>query len=508
MSRMQDSPAAVDEPQADGRGSPNENAVRRRWQALADGGRGRLARLDHWLLHGVRWDPLQRFPDRWLIGSVVLFLLLLAGNTALAVRSVADIGGREREIQHSQSVLTAIRNIAITLDDAETGQRGYILTGDSDYLAPYKSAQQSINTQLSLLDALTAHDPAQQVSESDLRTMVAAKFTEMQQTIALRQQGHTNQALQLVLSGQGKTTMDQIRATLHTMQQTENATLDRHAAQANRSLESAVGTFIAASLADVVLLIFVFLLFRLALAQREAAKQQMDDFLSIASHELKTPLTTMYMSVQLAEGYLAEISADQSNLRRLPRLHELYRTNEQQMRRMMALLNDLLDVSRLQNDQLGLQVAACDLAELARSETEAQRLAVPTRALTVDVPPAPVLVQADPDRLRQVIANFIVNAIKYSPPPEPVAVRLVTDGRQARLEVRDGGPGVPPAMRQRIWERFQRVPGTEVQFGSGVGLGLGLFICQRIIVAHQGRYGVEPAPDHGAIFWFALPLAE
>ena len=113
----------------------------------------------------------------------------------------------------------------------------------------------------------------------------------------------------------------------------------------------------------------------------------------------------------------------------------------------------------------------------------------------------------DADRLGQVVTNYLTNALKYSPTYCPVTVGLDVDARQARVWVRDEGPGLPPEEQEAIWERFHRVKGIEVQSGSGIGLGLGLYICRTIIERHQGQVGVESEPGQGSTFWFTVPLA-
>ncbi len=124
-----------------------------------------------------------------------------------------------------------------------------------------------------------------------------------------------------------------------------------------------------------------------------------------------------------------------------------------------------------------------------------------------------VPVLADALRLGQVVTNYLTNALKYSAADRAVTVDLTVDlaaddhGHEARVAVRDAGPGIPAKEQERIWERYQRVQGIEVQSGTGVGLGLGLPISRAIIEQHQGQVGVQSAPGQGSTFWFSLPLA-
>jgi signal transduction histidine kinase len=250
-------------------------------------------------------------------------------------------------------------------------------------------------------------------------------------------------------------------------------------------------------------------------ALREA-NQQMSDFLSLASHELRTPLTGLVGHLQLVqrrlnrltprEGRQDKASAQDETDRRAQVEEPLWRA-EQQAQLMNRLVGDLLDASRIQADRLTLRPGMCHLTTIVQEAVEEQRLAWTHRTITLDLPdepPVPFL--ADADRIGQVVTNYLTNALKYSPEDQPVEVSLQVEGGQARVLVRDHGPGVPAAEQEHIWERFHRAPGIEVQDGSGVGLGVGLHISRTIIERHQGQVGVESQPGQGSTFWFTLPL--
>ena len=171
------------------------------------------------------------------------------------------------------------------------------------------------------------------------------------------------------------------------------------------------------------------------------------------------------------------------------------------------LVGDLLDVTRVRAGKLEFHVERCDLAAIVRDATTAQRIAWPGRTIELDASDTEVPVDADAQRIEQVITNYLTNALKYSSSDAPVAVSLSITGREARVAVQDHGPGLTPEQRQHVWERFHRVPGVRQQSGSGEGLGLGLYICRGIIERHGGRVGLESTPGHGSIFDFTLPLA-
>jgi PAS domain S-box-containing protein len=225
-----------------------------------------------------------------------------------------------------------------------------------------------------------------------------------------------------------------------------------------------------------------------------------DDFLSLASHELKTPLTVLSLQLQaLRKLAAADSTLPLSELKVRTRLE----ATERMLRRMGALVDNLLDVSRIQHGKLDFHFAGGDLAALvsdvvARTEEAARQAGV---TLTAHVE-APLEGHFDRLRLEQVLANLLSNALRYGR-GSPVEVRLERAGTGARLVVRDSGPGIPEADRRRVFERFEQVEGTP----RAGGLGLGLFIVRQIVESHRGHVHVESGPDgKGAAFVIALPL--
>jgi len=247
-----------------------------------------------------------------------------------------------------------------------------------------------------------------------------------------------------------------------------------------------------------------------ALAAAEA-RHRMDTFLGIASHELKTPLTTIKGNLQLARRRIAaalrEVASENERLQRqLEDVQKMLDRAERQVGIQNRLVSDLVDISRIQADKLELRLETIDLATIVREIVEDQRFAAPERLIVFDTSVLAARVSADAERIGQVVNNYLSNALKYSPADYPVAVRLDVQGELARVAVRDEGPGLSTKQQARIWERFYRVPEIQVQSGSGVGLGLGLHISRAIIEQHGGQVGVQSTPGQGSTFWFTLPL--
>jgi signal transduction histidine kinase/putative methionine-R-sulfoxide reductase with GAF domain len=253
----------------------------------------------------------------------------------------------------------------------------------------------------------------------------------------------------------------------------------------------------------------------------ERAKRQMDDFLSIAGHELRTPITSAKLNVnfvmQLLDRYLQaedgappvaeDVTLHADSIQRLKRARDLLERTNRQFKRQERLINDLLDLSRVDVGKLDFRFETCDFVAIARDSTDEQRATSPERSILFSAPDRPLPVWADADRLVQVADNLLSNALKYSEPDTPVAVHVCAEGDFARYEVKDEGPGLSPEDQERIWQRYYRVNGIMHQTGSGPGLGLGLFISKTIVERHGGEVGVESEPGKGSTFWFKVPLS-
>lgn len=255
------------------------------------------------------------------------------------------------------------------------------------------------------------------------------------------------------------------------------------------------------------------LAFVLDLTAQKEIERQTQFFLGMTGHELKPPLTTLKGTFQLLQRKEQRLLSACPDLK--PEMHTFLETlserlanSVRQVDRQTRLINDLLDSARIQTNTLKLEIHPCDLIGLVQTTVEDLRLTVPERTLQLALPvQTTVTVRADPDRLRQVLTNYVANALRYASPSLPIVIGLTRQKDLARVWVRDQGPGLTPEAQKEIWQRYRQMESTPIQSGdAGKGLGLGLYICQTLIRQQHGEVGVESAPGKGSTFWFTLPV--
>jgi PAS domain S-box-containing protein len=227
---------------------------------------------------------------------------------------------------------------------------------------------------------------------------------------------------------------------------------------------------------------------------RVILERQREDFIGVASHELKTPITSLKAYTQVLRGRFRDSNDDTS--------YSIAKKIDQQVSRITRMITALLDVTTLQTGKLNLNKTEFDfnaqvveICELLQQTTINHKLIVNLADIKT--------ITADKERIGQVVTNFLTNAIKYSPDAGEITIKSGIKNKLLTLSVIDKGIGIPAAERDKIFDRFYRVDPSNNTFQ---GLGLGLYICSQIITLHHGKIGVDSEEGKGSIFWFSLPV--
>ena len=228
---------------------------------------------------------------------------------------------------------------------------------------------------------------------------------------------------------------------------------------------------------------------------KKITEQQKDEFISMASHELKTPLTTIKAYVQIAESML-EDKGDEATLTMIKRMGS-------QVNKLTKLISDLLDITKIQQGKLAYNESFFDVNELLKEVVDDMQKTSTTHKIKMELDTT-AQIYSDKDKLSQVINNFISNAIKYSPKTDSVVVSTKLEHESIEISVKDFGIGIPAREQKNIFKQFYRVSGdNEITFP---GMGIGLFICSEIIAKMGGKIWAESVIDEGSTFKAWLPL--
>lgn len=413
--------------------------------------------------------------------------------------------------------LGTLSSLLSTVTDAETGQRGYLLTGQEKYLRPYENALKVIDRELATTDrdALAAHISRSQITR--IHDLTTEKLGELRLTIDLRRTEGLQSALREVDTGRGQRYMDELRSLIHDISAGQRATLVARLEHQRRDqllLEWILGIGVASGLLTLYLVVRTGELYtrerdraeneiRLAnenleshvkerTAELQRSNEDLLQFAYIASHDLQEPLRTI-------GSYIGLISRRYGN--QLDDSAQTYmRFAVDGAARMQTLVNDLLQYSRAGTQALSKEVVCS--AELVRTAMRNLDTSIREKGATIRLIELPDI-YADRTKLTQVFQNLIGNAVKFHKPgvPPEVTVSATRESDGWVFTVSDNGLGFEQKYTDRIFQVFQRLHGV----GKYPGNGIGLAISKRIVEHHGGKLWAVATPGKGASFSFSIP---
>jgi signal transduction histidine kinase len=487
-----------------------------------------------------------------LIASVLAFVALLA-MAVLTYFNLRRLEEANRSIAHTYEVLNRLGDIMFYVSDAEGAMRGYAITGQKPFLAPYQEASATLPSMVDDLERLVSDNPGQRELARKLVDQVDRRLALLRRNVEARDSQGFEGVEPLIARGDGRRMTLEIRETLDALEAEEQRLLIARSEQAHSSFVAAVAMTIASAVLGMVLCGMGYgLVLRdidarakneqalsLANAQleakvqaRTASIQEMNRSLQDeveerrrAEETARAAATELQRSNRELEQFASVASHDlQEPLRKIQafgdRLHAQFRSEladkgKDYLDRMLAsagrmrtLIDDLLSFSRVSSK--AQPFVPCDLNTIAQEVVSDLEGRIEQKSGNVEVGPLPTI-DADPLQMRQLLQNLIVNGLKFQRPDAPPRVTVVAEllppidgeGARCKILIRDNGIGFEQTYASRIFELFQRLHGRNEYEGTGIGLA----ICRKIVERHGGTIEARSQPGDGAEFSVTLPVS-
>jgi signal transduction histidine kinase len=437
---------------------------------------------------------LRRHLPLWAFG---LTLAVLIGGALMGYLNARRLLANERLVSHADNAIVHLTRLYSALRDAESSQRGYLLTDSETPLERYQEATQSIQGEVAALTREVGTSPDQRARLAILRREIAVKVAQLERTISLEKAGNHAAALAIVRTGTGKRLLDDIGAQVGAMRTAQYAFLARRAAESERRSRATVAAMAAPALIAAALLGLMFYLGNRRIVELNEADRRKDEFLALLAHELRGPLAPLRNGLELIKR-----GDESEELRR-----RACALMERQLEQMLRLVNDLLDASRIARGQIELRKAPIELGAALQEIVEVERPLAETAGLELaaNMPAEPLVVDGDPVRLAQVFRNLLQNARKYTDPGGRIEIGLAREHGEAVVRVKDTGLGIPPAKLEAVFEMFAQMEAGLPR--SQDGLGIGLALARRLLTLHGGSVrAFSEGPGRGSEFVVRLPL--
>lgn len=439
-----------------------------------------------------------RYAPRTAGVAAAVLLVLVAAN----ILTLTELAAARAGFQHSADLASALARLQGELTDAETSQRGFLLTGQTPYLAPLKKAERQIPRTLDDLSRLAADNPRQQDPVETLRRQATARLAEMRGTVALKTRGRTAEALAVIRSGAGRSLMDSVRGIITHVSREEDRVLQERSARMVEYFRLAIWINVVAGTGLLGLAVLLIGIGR-DILRREAQERALrtaagaqERFFAMVGHDLRNPLSAISIGVQHLEEQ-GPLPAEAAVLRRIASSGA----------RMERMVGQLLDLVRVQAGALPIDPeAGTDLAGTVAAAADELRVAHPESEIRVNSS-GDTMGTWDPDRLAQLASNLLGNAVQHG--PSPIDATVAGDAENVTLEVHDGGV-IPEDILPTLFDPLRRGRSSDpaerrAERRSTTGLGLGLFICKSIVEAHGGTLHVHSSREDGTTFRVVLP---
>ncbi len=426
----------------------------------------------------------------------LLLTVMAALQTALVLYVQREAERALFDAERTQQLLHDNDEVGRALAGMQAAQRGFLITGSTGELSEYASQYRQLQRVAARIPALIV-DEEQRGRFDRISTLVEDwRVNAADMLIERRRRGEDVVTMMMVVAAPR---YDAARDELEAFEERQTLLSNQAAATARARLGRATSILILTPVVGVLAMIALMIATSRAAAKAAELDRMKDEFVSIVSHELRTPLTAIRGSLQLLLGDPQGV-ADEGD-------RQLLHTALKSCERLVRIVNDILDISRIEAGQLTLRRAPLAVAEIVQHSVESvEQIARGadvhvTSAVPDDLRP----VMGDGDRLTQALVNLLSNAVKFAPAGSTITIDAHEDDTSVVLSVRDQGPGIAPHDAARLFQKFQQLDSSGSRRVGGTGLGLA--ITKAIVEEHGGRVWVESTAGRGSTFSMALPRA-
>lgn len=487
-----------------------------------------------------------------LLAFGLVFIIILV-NALVSYRNIRRMRETASLVNHTYDVISAINKLLTGVSDAETGQRGFLITTDENFLKPFNKSAAQIDSQLAELKRLMIDNAPQSERLAELKPIVDARMDTLREGLRQAKEGGPEKVKEFLLEGSGKKLMDQIRERLKTLEDEERRLLKLRDIESDSAYTTAVVSGVVSAVFGLILAVAAYVLvvrevrqqaeaaenlraandqlearvqqrtetiqrmvdnLQTEVAERHAAERavrqtadelqrsnrELESFASVASHDLQEPLRKIQAFADRLDAHIGR-QFDEKSRGYLDRILN-------SASRMRRLIDDLLAFSRVTTK--GQSMVAVDLnlvvAEVLGDLEE--RIRQTEGRVNVSLFPT---IEADPVQMRQLFQNLIANGLKFHRPDAPPEISITSriikgssgsesEGAILEVTVKDNGIGFEPEYKERIFQLFQRLHGRDGYEGTGIGLA----ICKKIVERHGGTISAEAVPGDGATFTLTL----
>lgn len=467
--------------------------------------------------------------------EVIIFSFLI-----VELRQTEELSNRET---HAKMVIAKCQNLPELIFDAVTALGGFAMTRSEEFESKYEDVLTKIATQVRTIEILVHDNPKQQEALKKVQEATGKGIGFLE---SYRNQMRVHEDTPSLTSASGlrtsiQFTVDTLMSSIKELTQEEIKISENAPAIQSQNhdliynsfyLSIAFNGFLAVALGlyvyrDIVNRISVMVdntqrlakkekllpkvqgadeishldtVFHDMADQLERAAKHKQELISMVSHDLRSPLMSVQVSLELiASGALGELQQ---------KMTREINAASRNVKRLIELINDLLDIEKMEAGKLEMYVTEQNVLEMIDESFDSVRGSADKKNITLQKPLIDTKVYADKQRLVQVLVNLLSNAIKFSPEEGEINVEVIDKENETIIKVCDQGPGIPPEQIDKIFDRFQQVSSsTQAQEKDRArkGTGLGLAICKAIVEGHEGRLGVESEVGKGSAFWIALP---